>query len=331
MSDSSEEDINSDENDRADAVLYSEMESWNDVEPVPQDDGPNPIVAIAYSKRFKDAYDYFRAVLKSGEKSDRVLELTKDCGWLNPANYTVWQFRREVLKALGKDLKEELRYIEKIIKANTKNYQVWYHRRVIVEWLQDPSEELVFTEAILKHDSKNYHAWQHRQWCIKAFELYDKELAYVEYLLDKDVRNNSAWNQRYFVLKETTEFKQDVIDREVDFTLEKIMLVKNNESAWSYLRGILMHDAGGLGRNEKVAQLCQKLYNENCRSNHLLSCIIDICQERHGHREESPDSFYNINFAINLCKELAKEYDKIRRMYWDYIRQQLLEKVKEEP
>ena len=45
---------------------------------------------------------------------------------------------------------------------NPKNYQIWYHRRVIVERLGDSSRELNFTKEVFKEDAKNYHAWSHR-------------------------------------------------------------------------------------------------------------------------------------------------------------------------
>ena len=90
-----------------------------------------------------------------------------------------------------------------------------YHRKVVVEWLKDPSKELQFTADILQLDAKNYHTWQYRQWVIKEFGLWETELDYVDKLLKEDLRNNSAWNQRYFVVTETTGFTEDIVNREV--------------------------------------------------------------------------------------------------------------------
>lgn len=45
---------------------------------------------------------------------------------------------------------------------NPKNYQIWYHRRAIVEKLNDPSRELAFTATVFQVDAKNYHAWAYR-------------------------------------------------------------------------------------------------------------------------------------------------------------------------
>lgn len=71
---------------------------------------------------------------------------------------------------LNSDLQGELHYISETIKEHPKNYQVWHHRRVIVEWLNDASKELQFTNEVLGLDSKNYHAWQHRQWVVSTFK-----------------------------------------------------------------------------------------------------------------------------------------------------------------
>jgi protein farnesyltransferase/geranylgeranyltransferase type-1 subunit alpha len=42
----------------------------------------------------------------------------------NPANYTAWHFRRLLLKALDKDLSQELFFCTEIAEENLKNYQV---------------------------------------------------------------------------------------------------------------------------------------------------------------------------------------------------------------
>jgi protein farnesyltransferase/geranylgeranyltransferase type-1 subunit alpha len=49
---------------------------WNDVVPVPQDEGPNPAVPILYTPEFRESMDYFRAVLRADERTERALRLT---------------------------------------------------------------------------------------------------------------------------------------------------------------------------------------------------------------------------------------------------------------
>lgn len=51
MSDSSDEDVS-----QRKWVLYKDRPEWKDVEPVPQDDGEEPVVTIAYSKECKQIY-----------------------------------------------------------------------------------------------------------------------------------------------------------------------------------------------------------------------------------------------------------------------------------
>jgi protein farnesyltransferase/geranylgeranyltransferase type-1 subunit alpha len=69
--------------------------------------------------------DYFRAVLQAEELSERALALVDDVVALNPANYTAWQYRRELLRALGKDLRLEFDYTEAMALEHAKNYQIW--------------------------------------------------------------------------------------------------------------------------------------------------------------------------------------------------------------
>ena len=79
-------------------------------------------------KIVKEVMDYFRAILKMEEKSERALKLTREVIELNAANYTAWYYRRIILEALKKDLKEEVEFCNEIARENEKNYQIWYHR-----------------------------------------------------------------------------------------------------------------------------------------------------------------------------------------------------------
>lgn len=70
---------------------YADSEQWQDIVPIPQDDGgPNPLAAIAYTEEYSEAMSYLRAVMAENEKSERALTLTEDIIRMNPAHYTVW-------------------------------------------------------------------------------------------------------------------------------------------------------------------------------------------------------------------------------------------------
>lgn len=56
MPDTSDEELDGvDEGNSSPWVPYRDREEWKDVVPIPQDDGPHPIVAIAYSDKCKHA------------------------------------------------------------------------------------------------------------------------------------------------------------------------------------------------------------------------------------------------------------------------------------
>ena len=53
------------------------------------------------------------------------------------------------------------------------------------------------------------------------------------------VGNNSVWNHRHFVISETTGFTLEVLKNEIIYTQKCLKIVKENESAWNYMMGIL--------------------------------------------------------------------------------------------
>jgi protein farnesyltransferase/geranylgeranyltransferase type-1 subunit alpha len=70
--------------------MYASDPTWFDIVPIPQDDGLQPLVQIAYTEEYAEAMAYLRAVMAKEEKSDRVLDITEHVIGLNPSHYTVW-------------------------------------------------------------------------------------------------------------------------------------------------------------------------------------------------------------------------------------------------
>jgi len=70
---------------------YQDDAEWEDVIPLPQDDGgENALAVISYTEEYSEAISYLRAIMADNEHSERVLALTSHIIDLNPAHYTVW-------------------------------------------------------------------------------------------------------------------------------------------------------------------------------------------------------------------------------------------------
>ena len=300
-------------------------ELFADLEPIPQDDGPDMVCCIDYPPGFTTVYDTFRAVLAAQEISPRVFGLTSLCLHHNSANYTVWHVRRtcfltqllptthetetteEALERAKTMYRQELEYTASLGGSNPKNYQIWYHRRSLLEsllsmeqqnnsmggelltaWLQEElaREEFAYMDSVVRADGKNYHAWSHRQWLVLTLQqlarrtspapqqeqqddgvsMWQSELDTTTSLIALDIRNNSAWNHRWFLLHhpEPTAFHNTdsstttttptaaaavtrldpaVLESQVQFALDQIVVDPYNESSCRFLVALLKEEA----------------------------------------------------------------------------------------
>ena len=256
-------------------------DTFSDLDPIPQSDGPEPACAISYTPEFVEAHDYLRAVLKADERSERAFDLTTICLKFNPANYTCWHFRRRCLVALCtppdalatidvERIDNDLEFASKLGGTNPKNYQLWYHRRALLELrfkgdekIDVAQKELSYVDKILDDDNKNYHAWSHRQWIIRTInqpQLWSAEIEYSHSKILLDPRNNSAWNQRWFATHEGViaanigmkhgKLTFEKAEEEANYAVCGAQVDPFNESPWRYLIGVLMEQYRWAQREE---------------------------------------------------------------------------------
>ena len=116
-----------------------------------------------------------------------------------------------------------------------------------------------------------------------------------------------------------TVVDEDVVEREIEFTKQKIELAPNNLSAWNYLKGVLRR--AGRDRQE-VEEFClrfvgvdgdvevledEKSGKRGVRSRHAVEWLGESWGEK-GEMERCRRCF----------EVLGQEWDPVRRNYWNY-------------
>lgn len=360
---------------------------FSDVKPIPQEDGPDPVCSIAYPARFVEAFDYFRAVSRIDERSERAFQLTTVCLELNPANYTVWHYRRQCLAALssppsdalagggnekdskvvfidGDRIESDLVFAEGLGGSNPKNYQIWYHRRALLDsrfasaaaaaakkvglqsdgdlesnMFEIATKELEYVDRILDDDSKNYHSWSHRQWLVRTVNsarIWESEKEYCHTRILSDVRNNSAWNQRWFATHKGLPAPLctvETVKGEADYALGGAAVDCFNESPWRYLIGVLMEHSRSAAKGGDAAGAASLI-------DEFVSKVRAMKQMFGEQPDHPPGSCICLMSALVDLLEAKgdeaslteasnlidelKNEDRVRKKYWDMRKQSVL-------
>jgi len=186
------------------------------------------------------------------------------------------------------------------------------------------TEELDATAETLSVDGKNYHAWAHRQWVLDRFNAWSRELGFVDSELAKDVRNNSAWNERFCTIRRLhgDDIPDDVRSSELKYAQAAISRAPNNESAWSYARGLYKGRSFSAWPDLELWCLAQRSAWPTCA--HLFGTLVDIGEEA-VHSLQDPGNSERVQRAIEACGSLATGIDDVHAKFWRRRRHRLMQ------
>ena len=147
-----------------------------------------------------------------------------------------------------------------------------------------------------------------------------------------DLRNNSAWNQRYFVISQTTDFTEEVLQREIIYTLSKIELDIYNESPWNYLRGITQNLPNISGyqlldpHNCDILTFVRNMLRvrppKSPLSPYLCLFMMDCYEEQLADENQSLETrkvLFN-DELLPMLERLETADDLVRKNYWRFLK-----------
>ena len=288
------------------------LNSFKDIESSSQFSPEIKILQIQYSKNHQLLMNTFRYILISKEISLRVFNLTTEIIKISPWTYEVWVLRRKCLSEIEEiNIYNEIEFMNNIIIYFPKVYQVWHHRRLLIDKLNECSQEKKVMQKILNEDSKNFHCWSHRIWMIRRFDNIEGEFEFVEKMLENDIKNNSVWNYRFFLVEyiNKNNLSNSVIKNEIKYALDKIRICPLNESPFNYITGLICKYKKKYKEFEEEINECELLYNKE-KNNNDENCLFILRLLLEYYEEDKNKIKFN-----NIIDKLIK-IDFIRKKYY---------------
>ncbi|KAH6596239.1 hypothetical protein BASA50_005280 [Batrachochytrium salamandrivorans] len=192
------------------------------------------------------------------ELTDASLQATTSLLTQNPEFYTIWNFRREILSHMHKDMlhsehdkiqqscETELKLADELLQGAPKSYWVWNHRRWVLEHMPNPTwdRELKLLGYMLDLDPRNFHGWDYRRYVVAAIKtrLPKEEFAYTLDKIGQNFSNYSAWHYRSKLLPNIfpdPDSRNDAISKDLELVRNAIFTEPMDQSAWLYQRWLL--------------------------------------------------------------------------------------------
>lgn len=298
--------------------------TYDDITPLALNENDPQLCRILYTDDYKQTMGILLALMHNQEYSERALAITELGIEMLASHYSTWIYRFNIIKALKKDLFEELDWIESVALENEKNYQIWNYRQLIIkEQLKNDSynfnREFPIISAMLHEDAKNHHVWSYRRWLVSEFDLFDneKELDLINGLIDADIRNNSAWNHRFYLKFGKPDVSSDTIDAELEYVKNAIKTSPQNESTWNYLLGIYQKFNIDLTTLEPF---CKEFVDMAILQTPEVADKEEIDLIKSSFALEVLAKVYKNDISTRIYDLLIEKYDPIRVNYWNYLK-----------
>ncbi|KAE8133383.1 hypothetical protein BDV38DRAFT_258308 [Aspergillus pseudotamarii] len=181
-------------------------------------------------EKYQELDQFVRAKIAEQQYTPETLQKISELLTKNPEYYTVWNYRRRVLRheftqAASREaaadqitalIKNDLLFLMPLLRSFPKCYWIWNYRL----WLLDEAkrllplsisrriweEELALVGKMLRLDSRNFHGWGYRRVVVDTLEtltpeekgesMAQAEFEYAKKMIGTNLSNFSAWHYR---------------------------------------------------------------------------------------------------------------------------------------